>query len=159
MTASGDVKTTNNVLRNVCLFTGLTSANGQPALATDGVPCYPDLNNLANDTGACFVNYGARDSSIVIKGSAAGGPIAFTGRMWGYNAQLAEWVPMGTGTDAAKGLINAGAAIGPVKTLKVLHGETLKYAGHYDRLYLEATVVGGTTPTFEAWVVTLRNNQ
>lgn len=155
--ASGDVVTTNNCLRSVCLFAGLTATNGQPTLATDGIPGFPVNSVYGSDSGHSAVNFGARDSSVMVKGTASGGVISFTGRLWGYHAQLAQWIPLGTGADTTKAILNGGVAIGATKTNTVLHAEPVLYAGHFDRLYLEATAVAGTAATFEAWMVTLRN--
>jgi hypothetical protein len=154
--AAGDVKSgTSNAKRHICIFTGLAATNGQPSGATAGVPCYMSHANRSADTGACYNTNAAREATLVVKGTGTG-TVTGTFRLWGYMTAATEWFPLGTGADSTKGIINGGAAIGEVKSDKVLHAEPVLMAGHFDRLYLECTAIGGSSPSFEAWLVTPR---
>lgn len=155
--AQGSVKGSANTVRSTCLLSGITATNGQPALATDGVNMYPTARQGDAADGICFGGRASREATIYVKGVATGGTASVTARLWGYSAALGEWVPVGTGGDTTKGLLNAGAAMGATKTNKVLHAEPLLLAGHFDRLYLEVTAISGTTMTVEAWVATSRS--
>lgn len=152
--AVGDIGSghTGNCIKAVKLLENQAVANSPPTLATDGVPNYPNPH-AALDTGACFMGKPARESSLCIVGTGTG-TIVGTFRLWGYLACAGEWFPLGTGTEALKGVINAGVAIGEVKADKVLHAEPVLMSGHFDRLYLELSSPGGTSPSFSAWLVT-----
>lgn len=152
--AAGDVSVQVNT-RSVCLFTDLAAALPAPTLATDGVP-------VPHEDGATLKGLGYRDrppleASLVLKGSGTG-VLTFTGgRLWGYHTASAAWYPIGTGTDADKGKINGGTALGETSADALRHAEPFLYLGHFDRIYLEGTPAG-TNPLFEAWIVTPRTN-
>lgn len=154
-TAVGDVVSYNNAIRAVCLMTGQAVANGAPSGASAGVPNYPNENKLTAPSGASYSTKAARESNIMIKGTGSG-TVAGTFRLWGYLDALAEWVPLGVGADTTKGTLNAGNAIGETATDKVLHCEPVLLAGLFTRIYLELLSPSGTTPSFEAWLVTAR---
>ena len=157
MTAVGDLVGKSNAKKSVCLITGQTATNGQPTLATDGVPCFPTTNAFTSAAdGVCFMADPAGESSIFVKVVGSGGTVAGTFRLWGYHVALAEWVPVGTGADTTKGTLNAGASIGATKTNKALHCEPFWYPGHFDRLYLEVVAISGTSAAAEAWITVPR---
>jgi hypothetical protein len=138
------------------LFTGLAATSAVPTLATDGVPCYRNENSpQTTDYGVCYTGRASREASIMIRGTGTG-TVTGTFRLWGFCGALGKWVPVGTGADTTKGTLNAGAAIGEVNADEVLHSEPFYVAGHFDRLYLQCTAIGGTTPSFEAWIVVNR---
>jgi len=155
--ALGDVKSLANALRKVCILFNASGTNGQPSLATDGVPYYPAAQtaNIAADDGVCFTTKASREASILIAGTGTG-TVSGTFRLWGYNTELAQWVPVGAGNDSTKGILNQNTAIGEVKTDTILHSEPLYLAGHFDRLYLEVTAVTGSGLSITAWIVTPR---
>lgn len=154
MSAQGDVVNSNNSKRAVCLLAGVAAPNGQPSLATDGVPVYPVNTVLGSDTGVSPNTRPARESTLFAKVVGSGGTVSATLRLWGYHKDLGEWVPIGTGADTTKGVLNSGSAIGATKTNKALHCEPLLLAGHFDRLYVEVTAISGTTATAEVWINT-----
>ena len=160
MATAGDVFLgSTDAKRAICLVTGLAATNSPPSGATAGVPCYRTKTNRSADTGACYNTRAARESTLVIKGTGTG-TVTGTFRLWGYVAtpsSTGAWYPMGTGTDADKGKINAGTALGEVITDVVLHAEPVLYVGHFDRIYLECTAIGGSSPSFEAWLITPRS--
>ena len=146
-TAVGDVLSTNNTKRAVCLMTGQLTNNGAPSGATAGVPCYPDpsLAPGANDSGHCFTGRDARESTIVIRSTAGTGTMVGTFVLWGYLATVNEWFPI---------KLNAGTALAEYSSDKILYREYVLGLGHFDRLYLELQAVGGTGTAFEAWAIT-----
>ncbi len=157
--AVGDIRyNTDNsaAFRAACLLTAQTTTNGQPSLATDGIPVYMPVAKGDKDRGASYVARASLESSIFIASKAGSGTVAGTFRMWGYLAALGAWVPVGAtpAGDTTKGLLNAGVSIGETKADVVLHCEPFLLAGHFDRLYLEVTAISGTGTSFEAWLVT-----
>lgn len=156
--AVGQVKISSNAIRWTKLIENVSANMAAPSLATDGVPGY--TSNLSGsgtptaDAGVNYVGRPSREATIAIKGTAAGGTIAATFRLWGYVANLGggTWVPLGTGSDSTKGTLNNGASMGATAANTVLHAEPVYLAGHFDRLYLQLTGIGGTTPSFDAWI-------
>lgn len=159
-TAQGDVKFLGKTAaKTVCLLTGIIATNGQPSTPNDGVPVYEtDNSSTTGDVNAAvsYMSRASREGSLVLKGVASGGTASVTARLWGYHAALGQWVPMGAGADTTKGVINAGAAMGPTKTNTVLHAEPVLLLGMFDRVYLEITAISGTSMTVEAWLTTAR---
>lgn len=154
--AQSDIVQSGNVLRSICVLAGVTATNGQPATANDGVPGQATNILAAADQGANYSGRAARESSLFVKAVGSGGTVACTIRLWGFLAALGEWVPVGTGADTTKGIINAGTSMGATKTNKVLHAEPFYLAGHFDRLYAEVTAITGTGTAVEVWLTTAR---
>lgn len=76
--------------------------------------------------------------AIRVSSTGATVPPAVTGRLWGYLMRDQTWGPMGTGTDANKGQINAGAALGASVGNNIAHHEVLPPGISIpDRIYLE----------------------
>lgn len=155
--AAGDVKFSADCLRHICVLSGATAANGQPSGASAGVPCYDTNVYSETSVGACYQSLPSRESTVLVASTAGSGTMTVTIRLWGYNSATGEWFPLGTGADASKGVINAGAAIGEVKTDKILHAEPLLMAGHFDRLYAEITAIGGTATAVDVWLISPRH--
>lgn len=160
MAAQGDVVETYSVYRSVCLLTGVTAINSPPSGNAAGVVCNgADMFPASQvDSGTNYFRRPAMESVIMAKGVGSGGTVTMTLRLWGYNASLAQWVPIGTGADSTKGILNAGAAIGEVKQDTALHCEPFYLAGCFERLYVEVTAIGGTSTAVEVWLVTPRIN-
>lgn len=152
--ALGTVTGNYNNTRQVCLLAAVAATNGQPALATDGVPMYktPDEKLTGPDKGIAVPGKQPSEASIMVK-AVGTGTVSMTLRLWGYLAALGEWVPVGTGADTTKGTLNAGTAIGETKADKALHSEPILYLGHFDRLYLEVVAISGTGTAITAYVV------
>ena len=138
----GDVAGSDNAKKSICLMTGQSANNTAPTLATDGVPCYPD-NNVGKSTGHCYTTKAARESTILIHTTGGSGALTGIFTLWGYHAASGDWYPV---------KVNGGSAV--AGTGKVQYQERLLNLGHYDRLFLQIASIGGTTPTFEAWLVT-----
>lgn len=120
---------------------------GAPVAATAG----------AGATGAP-VSYGIggyrqMDWTIVLEGDAVSGLV---GRLWLYHGELRVpsdagtqrhiWAPAGVGTDADKGKINGGAAIGTVT-----HNERFEGLGPCDGFHLQ--ILAGTITNLRGWLI------
>ena len=70
------------------------------------------------------------------------------------SAVTETWHPLGTGTDAAKGIINGGVALGETGTNTIAHAEVVQGLRGLDRIYAEITAIGGTSTAISAWLVT-----
>jgi len=125
--------------QNLTVFTGVTSANTEPATATEGV----DLGQMRHPNEiVCMVHSTAGTSSNTV-----------TVKAWGYHSVTSKWYPLGTDATAEnKGLLNEGNAIAAMTidaddTL-IRHVEIIKGLRGFDRLYLEVVTV--TAATVEA---------
>lgn len=149
MPTVGDVKVTNNCKRAICLMTAQNAANNPPTLATDGVPNFPSGLSEPSDVGAGFRGLSAEDSTLLIRSVGGSGTLAGTFTLWGYLAASGAWYPM---------KVNGGVALAEVTAPAdlIAHREVFNQLGHFDRLYLELASPGGTTPNFEAYLVTAR---
>lgn len=157
--ALGDVTGAADAKRTVKLLHDAAATNSPPTAATDGIPCYTDFSKAASagDNGLCYRSACAAEATICIVGTCtAGQTLSATCRLWGYLTAAAKWFPLGTGTDANKGKLNAGSAMGEVTTDVLLHAEPVLYPGHFDRLYLEITALSGSGASINAWITTPR---
>lgn len=70
-------------------------------------------------------------------------------RLWGWCAATGLWGPIGTGTDADKGKINAagGYAFGEVASDKIVHYERILDPGLFDYITAELGTVAGQADT------------
>lgn len=121
----------------ITLLTAATATNGVPSGATAGVKM-PHLTDVAT----LFVHSTAGSDSMTV-----------TLRLWGYNNYTAKWYPLGIGTAANKGIINAGAAIAEDTSTgadTILHAEIVSGLFRIDRVYLEVTAIGGTATAITA---------
>lgn len=155
----GTVKIVNNAKRAICLLKGATATNSPPSAATAGVAVHQDSRMAANtpDQALGFATGVVEKSIIFVTNSAGSDTVTTTLRLWGYLAAMATWVPVGTGTDADKGKLNAGAAIGESVTDGIRHAEPLLLAGHFDRLYVEVVAIGGTATAIDVWITAGRD--
>ncbi len=155
--AAGDVQGSGNAKRTICVLKGRTTTNSPPTAATDGVPCYPDQNDLYNCTGANFPGRASREAVLFVHNSAGSGTVTATVRLWGYLTMSGQWYPIGAGADATKGTINAGVALGESGVSdKINHCEPFYLMGMFDRLYAEVTVISGTSTAVDVYVTTGR---
>ena len=152
--AQGDVYYRHNAKREVVLLSGVQAVNNAPSGATAGIPVHGPRGYADADSGVSFPSKPALKTVLMAKGVGSGGTVTMTLRLWGYSEALAVWMPLGTGTDADKGKLNAGAAIGEVGTDVALHAERIEDLGCFDRVYLEVTAIGGTSTTVSAILVT-----
>lgn len=147
----GDVVTKNNCKRAICLMTGQTANQAAPTVATDGVANYPSKRlEEASDVGAGYLGQSAESSTLCIKSTAGSGVMVGTFTLWGLIVDLdgaAHWFAVP---------VNGGSALAEDTTDAIFHVEQFANLGHFDRLALQLTSVGGTGTTFEAFLVTHR---
>lgn len=146
------IQSTNNNKRSIVvrLLEDIAAANSTLPTVTPALSATPtstqffDLSKLGN--GFVF----PEDSTIQISesGTSSGALTIAYVRVWLYDAVTGKSYPAGTGTDADKGKINGGAALGVTATDRLRHREPLLFLGHADGIQLEVGAIGGTTPTF-----------
>lgn len=146
---------------------GVVAANGPPTLATHGVPLWrdsraqqfvnPQLDGFFDNVDKLHILIRAAGSTVA--------SLAFA-RLWGYfrvskgaaganapqGTDASFWAPMGTGTGANKGKLNAGAAIDETSAGVIVHDEERSGFREPDRVYIELGVFTNVT-TVDAWLV------
>ncbi len=150
--AVGDIKSSGNATKAVCLMVAQTSNNAVPSTAADGIPVYP-TNKIVADDGHCYMACPAQTSTLVVKGTVTAGQV-LTGTLtlWGYSAAIGAWIeiPLNGGTGVTP------VALAETDTDLITYRERILDLGHFDRLYLQLTGIGGTGASFEAWLITSR---
>ena len=161
MAAIGDIVSKSNAKKAVYLMVGATgnvaAPTGTPtrtaaASAADGIPCFP-TSQIAADDGHCYSAAAAAVSTLLIKGRVtAGQTLVGTFTLWGYDEALQAWFEIP---------VNGGTAITPVALAETTSDQInfqqqFNNLGHYDRLALELSSIGGTGATFDAMLVTSR---
>lgn len=126
------------------LLTAATATNGAPTAATDGF-----------ELKGSFERAKPGDDAIIFVHSTAGsGTMTVTLKLWGYSKVAAEWAPLGVdSTDADRGKLNDGNAIGEVIANSLEHSEIVQGLRHFDRVYLEVAAIGGTATAVSAWLL------
>ncbi len=152
--AVGTVTGVASTTRTICLLDSVLVTSAAPTAATDGVPCNSTSNLGAATTGLNYTQRAAREAVLTVFNTAGTGTVTTTLRLWGYNATAGKWAPLGTGTDALKGTINAGVALGETGTDLLAHAEPVYLAGLFDRLYLQVVAIGGTGTAISAYLTT-----
>lgn len=149
--AVGDVTTIIGAdSKAIELLAATVATNGQPSGASAGL----DLHEVSTLFGGFFPD----QVTLVVESTAGSGTMTVTCRLWGYLPfNSGKWVPLGTGADTTKGTINDGSAIGETIADGIRHAEPVNLAGHFSRLYLEVTAIGGTSTSVTAWIVARRN--
>lgn len=146
-TAVGDVSGSDNLKRCICLMTAQATNNSPPSAAGDGVKAYPDEGIFVSDTGAFFAAEFPDLATLCIKSSAGSATMTGTFTLWGYVTKAAAWFPV---------KVNGGSAIAETSADAINYTEAFTQLGHFDRLYLELSAVGGTATAFEAWLLCAR---
>lgn len=130
--------------RSVQVLTAETGTTAAPSAATDGV-----------ETNSLKVGGNVPDAAtIVVQSTAGSGTMTVTLKLWGYDDDSAKWSPVGThSTAASKGILNEGAAIpeGPIADT-INHREILRWPGHFDRLDIQVTAIGGSATAVSVWI-------
>lgn len=127
-----------NAAKNIKLAENLTVANAVPTVATDGIATYPKDGFYGSDSGHCYTSTAALTSTLLV--DMTGTTPSFTFTLWGYLATAGKWYPIKVFTAMTANTVTQG----------------LQDLGHFDRLYLQATAVTGTTPSANAYLVTSR---
>lgn len=121
------------------ILTAAIATNSPPTLSSDG------FGRLA------------KKATLLVASTAGSGTMTVTIRLWGYNLTTAVWHPLGPGTaaapDAARGVINAGNAIGEVAADKIQHAEIVDNLNAFAKIYAEISAIGGTSTAVSAWLV------
>jgi hypothetical protein len=120
------------------------TANSAPSLGSDGV----DLVELRDPATGKLPTSG----TIVIRGTRTSGSATGVFRLWFYFTNV--WCPAGNGTDANKGKLNDGAAVGEVTANEMRHAQPVVFPEHATRAYLELLSPGGTGLKVNAWLNT-----
>lgn len=155
----GQVASFAGAKRSLCLAVNVTAIQTPPALATDGVPNYPDETVYGADTGACYARDGAQAAMLAVSSTAGSGAMTVSYTLWGYitaaNGGAGLWFPI---TDQNGTAVNFTASVSPLKANTVF--ETRRYwnTGCFDRLAVTVTAIGGTATAIEAWINTSRVN-
>lgn len=151
--AAGTVKSTD-IKRSIKLLDAQTTNTSIPTLSTDGFACYPTKVDLFEDAAEswCFYHdFDAGQSTLCIKGTVnAGQTLVGTFTLWGYLAEADTWfeIPVNGGTSVTP------VALAETDTDKITFTQRFENLGHFDRLALQLTSVGGTGASFSAWLVT-----
>jgi hypothetical protein len=121
------------------LLTGATATNGVPSGATAGV----DIRKGAPGKGA-----GLRESdyaTVLVYSTAGSGTMTCEVKLWGWSPRVTKWFPLGAATtDADRGTINLGGAIGENSTDGITHSEIVQGLSTFTRVYAEIAAIGGT---------------
>lgn len=134
--AIGDTLELAPDLYSIELLASATAANSPPSGASAG---------LSVDAIKAIFGVVPDVMSLHVHSTAGSATMTATFKLWGYLGATLGWVPVGTGTDTGKGTINGGAAIGETSTDALMHVEPVGYLGHFVRVYLEITAIGGTS--------------
>ena len=107
---------------------------------------------------AAQINVLPRDVVVTVYSTAGSATMTTTVKLWGYTIASGVWVPLGTGADATKGTINAGAAIGETAGIAdvIRHSEIVSGLFNFDRVYAELTAIGGTATAITVDVLIVR---
>jgi hypothetical protein len=149
--ALGDVTTIEGDLIAVEILASATATNSPPASLTAGVSV--DVLNGA------FGGAIPEDLTLLVVSTAGSATMTVTLRAWGKFGTLAgltsvgAWSPLGTGTAAAKGVINNGAAIEETSADVLRHAQPFSLTAHMQRLYIEITAIGGTSTAITVFLV------
>jgi hypothetical protein len=147
--ALGDVTTyPGGAAKSIVVLASATATNSAPSGASAGI-AVADIANLFNQMPV--------EAALLVYSTAGSGTMTATFRLWGYHPGPAAWFPIGTGTDALKGVINEETALGETGANAIAHCEPIALLGVIgSRLYVEITAIGGTSTAVEAAIVVRR---
>lgn len=148
--ALGDNTTVSNVKKATHIMAA-TANVAAPTLATDGVAMYPSNSQTPQVQGHSFGGRPPLYSTLCIKGRVnAGQVLTGTFTLWGYLAVANAWfeIPVNGGT------VVTPVALAETSSDQINYQEQFMNLGHFDRVALELSGIGGTGATFDAWLVT-----
>ena len=122
------------------LLDSVTATNSPPSGASAGL----DISTILQTFTKISV------AELEVFSTAGSATMTVTGRLWVYDSTTTKWFPCGSGTGAAKGVINDGAAIDETGTDALLHTQPLYDLHVFERIYLEITAIGGTNTAVTA---------
>lgn len=121
----------------VQLLSAATATNGAPSGATAGFAIRRPVDRAL----------------FQLKSTAGSGTMTVTIKFWVYCEAMGEWAPLGThATDATRGILNGGNAIGEVIADGLRHAEMVSGLMRVSRVYAEITAIGGTSTAVTAWL-------
>ena len=146
-----DVTGWGNCVRSICIMPAATVANvAAPTLATDGIAVLP-VANLDGENTLCFPNVPSQAATLAVKATVtAGQTLVGTLTLWGYHPGLAAWVEI----PANGGTAVTAVALAETDTDVITFFQTFANLGHWKRLALQLSAIGGTGASFEAWLTT-----
>lgn len=153
--ATGVQSTDSKYLTLVRLIDGATTTTSVPSGAPTATP--------ADGVGFAFatlMGIVSPTAELRVRSTAGSGAMDVTVKMWGYSVESGTWAPLGTGTGAAKGIVNGGAVIdeGPVADT-IRHSEPIAYLHHLDGIYAQITAINGTSTAVTVEIALPRTNR
>jgi hypothetical protein len=144
--ALGDITPIGNgETKAIELLASATATNSPPSGSSAGIA----WNDIVGGFG-----FSPEALTLAIASTAGSGTMTATFKLWGYIPMASgKWLPLGPGGDTTKGTINDGTAIGETSADSIVHCEPVDLAGHFQRLYLEITAIGGTATAVTAWLI------
>lgn len=142
--AIGDVTNIGPNAKAIELLASSTATNSPPAGASAGL----EVNTIYSAFGRV-----PDTMSLRVWSTAGSGTMSATFRLWGYDPLVADWMPVGTGAAATKGVINEGGALDETAADELRHTELVDFVGHFSRVYLEITAISGTATAVKAALV------
>lgn len=140
------------------LLAAAIATNGVPTLATHGAAVQLQRSHTP----------ATHDRMLVSVFSTAGSAtMTVTIRLWGYasfttpaGVTTSKWLPVWVNepaqpdavTEAKRGVLNAGIAIGEIGTDTLEFSQEVSGLRHFTRLYAEVVTIGGTNTAVDVWV-------
>jgi hypothetical protein len=134
--------------RSIELLASAVAANSPPASAGAGIATQ-DIFNAFGRVPSCM--------ELVLYSTAGSGTMSVSARLWVYSESASKWLPLGSGSDSTKGMLNEGNSIGESTADGLLHCETVANLGNFARIYLELTAISGTSTAVTAKLVAARS--
>jgi hypothetical protein len=130
-------QSSNGRFKVIRLLEAATATNSPPSGSSAGVA----TTVLDTDHGSYFFS---PEATLIVRSTAGSDTMNVTIRLWGYDSLSEVWLPLGSGGDSTKGIINDGASIGETGSNTIRHAEIVDNWLDFDRLYPEITVINGT---------------
>ena len=146
-----DVTGWGNCVRSICVMAAGTTANvAAPTLSTDGVAVLPEAR-LDGENALGFPNVPSQAATLAVRATVtAGQTLVGTLTLWGFHPGLNAWVeiPANGGTGVTP------IALAETDTDVITFFQTFANLGHWKRVALQLSSIGGTGASFEAWLTT-----
>ncbi len=98
--------------------------------------------SIADGTVGVALPFMCDEVTVLIFETAGTGVLQFQGNLWAWQEEIGRWYDLGQ--------FNGGTTIAETSVADELsYAETFTNLRAFSRLYIEATTVGGTTPTYE----------
>lgn len=143
--ALGDVTTSGDRI-TIELLASAIATNSPPSGSSAGISVQAIAD--ANVYGI------PRNVSLILASTAGSVTMTVSARLWAYDGT--RWLPVGTGGDSTKGMLNNGATIGETGSDTIRHVEPVDLIEHFQRLYLEIVTIGGTATAVTGYLAWYR---